>query len=270
MRLALAVAGSLLLAALAAGAARADGDPASDVLPTERVYLPVTQPSADAAAALAKSVAAVYAGGDRIKVAVIATLDDMGSVPMLFNQPQEYARFLGVELSGFYVGPLLVAMPGGYGYYDGGRPTAAATGALAGIAVNRSSVDALVRAAAAAVDRLAAASALHSQDVKAPTPYTSPATVTLGKAAALRFRLFDDSERASATITVSSGKRTLATLKAPLQQAVYANVLSVTWHVPKAIPQALRRRLRVCVVATDPSGNRSAPNCLPIGVRKKG
>jgi hypothetical protein len=36
------------------------------------------------------------------------------------------------------------------------------------------------------------------------------------------------------------------------------------------MPQALRRKLRVCVVATDPSGNRSAPNCLPISVREKG
>ena len=128
MRRALVLA--LLLALLAPAAARADGDPASDVLPVEDVYLPVAPPSADAAETLRRSTAAVYAGGDRIKVAVIGTLDDMGSVTQLMSQEQDYAKFLSIELSGFYVGPLLVAMPSGFGYYDGGRPTTQAQAVL--------------------------------------------------------------------------------------------------------------------------------------------
>ena len=61
MRTLVALAAVLVAALAAAGIARADGDPASDVLPTQDVYLPVAQPSADAAAGLTKSVAEVYA-----------------------------------------------------------------------------------------------------------------------------------------------------------------------------------------------------------------
>jgi hypothetical protein len=267
VRLAFAVAAVLLLAAAAAGVARADGDPASDVLPTENVYLPVVPPSADAAAALERSVRAVYAGGDRVKVAVVATLDDMGSVPSLFNKLDDYPRFLGLELSGFYVGPLLVVMPAGFGFYDGGRPTGAATAVLSGLKVDRSSTDGLVRSAADAVDRLRAAGALDSPDVKAPQPYPSAVVVRPGKTARLAFRLFDDSQRASATVTVAAGKRALATIRVPMQAAIYSRLLSVRWRAPRSIPAPTRRRLRLCVVATDPAGNRSAPACVAIRVR---
>jgi hypothetical protein len=265
MRTAVALAALLLAALAAAGVARADGDPASDVLPTQDVYLPVAQPSADAASGLTKSVAEVYAGGDRIKVAVIATLDDMGSVPTLFNQLQEYARFLGIELSGFYVGPLLIVMPSGFGYYDGGRPIAAATSVLGGLSVNRSSSDGLVRSAAAAVDKLRAAGALKSPDIKAPTTYPGLVTIRPGKLAKLTFRLFDDSERAGATVTVASGARTLSKLTAPMQTALYSKILSLSWRAPKSLP----KKLRLCVVAVDPAGNRSAASCVPIKVRAR-
>ena len=68
----------------------------------------------------------VYARGDRVKVALIHTAEDLGAIPSLFGQPGEYAHFLGVELGLWYVGPLLVVMPAGFGVYDGGRSTAAA------------------------------------------------------------------------------------------------------------------------------------------------
>jgi hypothetical protein len=35
----------------------------------------------------------------------------------------------------------------------------------------------------------------------------------------------------------------------------------VTWQVPKRLTS---RKLRFCVVASDPSGNRSAPTCAPF------
>src|SRR5207253_9142514 len=106
-----------VLAALSTGDARADGDPASDVLPTDSIYFPLSAPSADAQSSLTSAVSAVYANGDRVKVAVIATADDLGAIPSLMNKPDDYARFLGQELMGFYVGPLLIAMPGGRGVY---------------------------------------------------------------------------------------------------------------------------------------------------------
>ena len=46
------------------------------------------------------SVRSVYAGGDRIKVAVIATLDDMGSMPSLFNKLDVTSRAEAVARAG--------------------------------------------------------------------------------------------------------------------------------------------------------------------------
>jgi hypothetical protein len=31
----------------------------------------------------------------------------------------------------------------------------------------------------------------------------------------------------------------------------------------------VRRKLKLCVVAADPTGNRSSPNCVPIAVRAR-
>jgi hypothetical protein len=262
MRRALVLA--VLLALLAPAAARADGDPASDVLPVEDVYLPVSPPSADAADTLRRSAAAVYAGGDRIKVAVVATLDDMGSVTQLMNEEQDYAKFLSIELAGFYVGPLLVAMPSGFGYYDGGRPTTQAQAVLSRLAVDRSSVDALVRSAAAAVDKLRAAGALHSPDVKGPLAYPNPVVLRRGKPAKLAYRLFDDSERASATLTVLAGRKVVATLRVPPQPTSYTKVLSLPWRVPKTLP---RTGVRLCVVGVDAAGNASPRACAAVSVR---
>src|SRR5207245_1571519 len=77
---------------------------------------------------------AVYTAGYRIKVAVVATKIDLGAIPSLFGKPAEYAKFLGQELSGYYIGPLLIVMPAGYGIYDGGRSTQAEDAILAGLA----------------------------------------------------------------------------------------------------------------------------------------
>ena len=104
--------------------ALADGDPANDVLLVKNVFLPYPAPSAAASNELAAAVSSAYARGYRVKVAVIATETDLGSVPSLFNRPGDYARFLGQELNLYYVGPLLIVMPAGYGVYDGGRSTA--------------------------------------------------------------------------------------------------------------------------------------------------
>ena len=105
--------------------ARADGDPASDVLLLRNVFLPYEAPSPSVAGALEQAANAVYLHGDRLKVAVIYSRDDLGAIPSLFGQPAQYAQFLGIELGLWYVGPLLVVMPNGVGIYDGGRPTAA-------------------------------------------------------------------------------------------------------------------------------------------------
>lgn len=122
--LALAAA-ALAVAAGPAAPARADGDPASDTLLEQNVYFPYRPPTPAAEAALRRAVDGVYADGNRVKVALIGDVTDLGSITSLYGKPADYAHFLGVELGLWYVGPLLVVMPAGFGVYDGGRSTAA-------------------------------------------------------------------------------------------------------------------------------------------------
>ncbi|HTR33154.1 MAG TPA: hypothetical protein VMH47_04700, partial [Gaiellaceae bacterium] len=53
----------------------------------------------------------------------------------------------------------------------------------------------------------------------------------------------------------------LATLTAPMAFKIGTRHASVRWRVPAKLGS---RRLRFCVVASDPSGNRSAPACQPF------
>lgn len=102
---------------LAAAAARADGDPASDMLVAENVFYPYTP---TVTAAIQKQLNAETAEASRahfpIKVALIPTPEELGAVPNLFGHPQSYADFLDQEIS--FVGQkqkVLVVMPSGYG-----------------------------------------------------------------------------------------------------------------------------------------------------------
>jgi hypothetical protein len=243
-------------------AARADGDPASDYLLTDNVYLPIRAPSASLSAALRRAANDVYAHGNRVKVALIYDARDLGAIPSLYGRADDYAHFLGVELEYWYVGPLLVVMPAGLALYDGGRPTAASEPLLRSVPVSEAtSPDALVRSAIAALRRLEGAGALSSPDVKAPLVTVHPVTATRGRSATLRFDLFDDSGRAAALVRVQDGSSVLAVLASPQRFAVGTRRASVRWLVPRRLRS---RQLRYCVVASDPTGNRSAPACAPF------
>ena len=112
----------LCAALLAPCAARADADPASDVLYIQSLYLPYTaKPSPAVEAALNAAIQHAAAVGKPIRVALIATPNDLGGVPQLFGKPVEYARFLDSELQFVYSGSVLVVMPQGAGYAKGGR-----------------------------------------------------------------------------------------------------------------------------------------------------
>ena len=115
-RLALVVA----LALVAVPAAHADADPASDVLYTQRIYLPFfgEKVSPENAAVLKKTVDAAWKKGYPIKVALIATRNDLGGVFQLWEKPQTYADFLGRELVFLYKGKLITVMPNGVGVYQ--------------------------------------------------------------------------------------------------------------------------------------------------------
>lgn len=107
-----------LAGAYAPASATADGDPASDVLATQSLFLPqdAAVPPAQQAQ-LATLLQQANRAGYPIRVALIASATDLGSVTALWNQPQNYAQFLGQELGLIYPGPLLVVMPGGFGLY---------------------------------------------------------------------------------------------------------------------------------------------------------
>jgi len=257
-RHAFALAVVVVVATLPVPTARGDGDPASDTLLEQSVYFPYGSPSQSVRAALQQAVDGVYAHGGRVKVALIYTQTDLGAIPSLFGKPADYAHFLGIELGLWYVGPLLVVMPAGYGIYDGGRSTTAADSVLGSLHVDASSPDGLTRSATTAVQHLASASALDSPDSKAPLVTVYPASARRGKPATLHFDLFDDSGRSNAVVRVFEAGRLVATLRSPAQFAIATRHAAVQWPVPLRLRS---RRLRFCVVASDPSGNRSASAC---------
>jgi hypothetical protein len=108
----------LALRGSTAAPARADGDPASDVLASQQLFLPQdamlpTRQQAQLAALLQEATRSGYS----IHVALIASATDLGSVTALWRQPQSYAQFLGQELTLVSRSPLLVVMPNGFGLY---------------------------------------------------------------------------------------------------------------------------------------------------------
>jgi len=107
---------------LGASGARADGDPASDYLLTERAFVsPNARVSPGTTRRLADSLTILGRAGYRIRVAVIQSRFDLGAVTVLDGKPRLYARFLSQELRFVYKGRLLVVMPNGYGFADDGR-----------------------------------------------------------------------------------------------------------------------------------------------------
>ncbi len=109
-----------LLASLAfPGLARADGDPASDVLIGGRIFWPYSvKLPADSRKALESSVQSSWKQGFRVRVALINNEFDLGSAGLLSRHPPEYAQFLAQELAAVKgTDWLLVVMPNGYGLY---------------------------------------------------------------------------------------------------------------------------------------------------------
>jgi len=256
-----ALALALVAACLTATTARADGDPPSDVLLLQNVYFPFSPTTRPAQVALSQAVDGVYGHGDRVKVALVFDPTDLGSVGSLFGKPDDYAHFVSIELGLWYVGPLLVVMPAGFGFYDGGRSTAAGDAVLRSVRVDAGSPDGLADSATLAIQRLAAAGALASPDVRPPLVTVHPAFAQRGRSTTLRFDVFDDSGRSRAVVRVYQQRLLLATLVSPTQFSIGTRKAGVRWQVPVKLASL---GLHYCVVAADPSGNRSAPACAPF------
>jgi hypothetical protein len=123
----------LALTLISAPLAHADGDPASDVLIGENVFYPYSPAvSAPLQNKLNAEAAAAAHAHFPIKIALIGSPTDLGAIPVLFDKPQQYAKFLEQEISFLGHRPqLLVVMPDGYGV-QGLNP--AATAAIASLA----------------------------------------------------------------------------------------------------------------------------------------
>jgi hypothetical protein len=163
---------ALLALITAVPVARADGDPASDYLLGQASFIP---PDAGVPSAYATQLEAALreakARGYEIRVALISSRYDMGSVTVLYNQPKRYARFLGQELFFVYKGNLLVVMPNGLGFSHGGKPVPASQAVAGRVPAPGKSGAALASAATRAVIHLAADSGAI-----VPTPPLTGAT----------------------------------------------------------------------------------------------
>jgi hypothetical protein len=147
---------------VAAGTAHANGDPASDYLLVQKVFLPFNAKiDSGARTQLVSLLERASKSEFEIRVAVILTPGDLGTAFSLFRKPQRYAEFLGYELSFVYRHPLLVVMPNGYGYSLRGKPDRRASRPLETLPPPGANATKEVQAAALAVRRLAAAAGVR-------------------------------------------------------------------------------------------------------------
>jgi hypothetical protein len=157
--------------------ALADGDPASDVLVYQNLFV-----AADANMPLGQQAELGHlltsAANRRfpVRVAVIAQRADLGAITGLWGKPASYASFLGIELSLTYTGRLLVVMPDGFGFYWHGHPATAAYQVLAGQHIGAGG-NGLATSAEDAVRGLAASSGVRLRGTSTPSaPNRSGAT----------------------------------------------------------------------------------------------
>ena len=152
---------TVLAAACAIGAlapiARGDGDPGSDVLVYQDLFVgPDAGLSIPQQARFGGLLKAAARSGFPIRVAIIAKPSDLGAVTGLWRKPRAYARFLGLELSLAYKQRLLVVMPNGFGFNWPGHASTPAYHALATIPIGGGG-GGLLGAAQSAVRKLAVA-----------------------------------------------------------------------------------------------------------------
>ncbi|MGH3252053.1 MAG: hypothetical protein ACRDOI_38400, partial [Trebonia sp.] len=158
------------LLAAAAPAARADGDPGSDVLVYQNLFV-----AADAdmpvplQVELGNLLGAAERSGFPIRVAVVSRPSDLGAITALWGKPDAYARFLGTELSLAYAQRLLIVMPGGFGFSWQSHPAADAYRVLGQVPVKPGG-DGLGLAAETAVRSLASASGIPLPAASAVAP----------------------------------------------------------------------------------------------------
>ena len=177
-RLALGAITAIAACALATQSARADGDPASDVLIAHTYFVPAdARVSARQEAQLGALLAATARAGLDVRVAVIANVYDLGSALQAWLKPQAYAEFLGYELQNSFRSALIVVMPNGVGLnwpgHGGVQLTDFAHRRVSGALVGEA--EAAVRALATRSGlRLGASAAQPAAGVHSGTPSVAP------------------------------------------------------------------------------------------------
>jgi hypothetical protein len=169
-------AGRRLAAALAAAAslaapvaARADGDPASDVIISQNVFFSYTKLPESSKETLGRVVSEANRGGYTVRVALIGNRFDLGSVPVFWKKPQQYAKFLSQELLGPapYTNRVLTVMPNGFGLSRTGKDLPSDRRALDAVPSAQTRGEDIAAAGARAVRQLAV---LHGVKVDASAP----------------------------------------------------------------------------------------------------
>jgi hypothetical protein len=152
-----------LVGVLGAGVARADGDPASDFLIGQKVFISYDAKIPKVAQQkLLAAVRSANANGFPVRVALIWSSYDLGSVPQLFHNPRYYARFLDTEDSYWFkkTTRLVVVMPNGLGFAQWKHDPASGYRVLAAVKVAPTPAG-MADAATAAVVKLAQAVGVH-------------------------------------------------------------------------------------------------------------
>lgn len=158
--------------------ARADGDPASDVLLVNSLYTPVAQKiSPPVLKQLKDTIRSADASGFKIRVALILDRTDLGAVPQLLGHPREYVQLLSSELIYGWTGALIAVEPSGIGVRNV-KPLAPAQHLVDGIAVAKPATsDGLARAAMVAIRKLAVANG-HTLGTPAAAASTSSSSTS--------------------------------------------------------------------------------------------
>ncbi|HEX4034856.1 MAG TPA: hypothetical protein VHX66_10465 [Solirubrobacteraceae bacterium] len=173
--LGLAAAIGVAAAVAAPSTAYADGDPASDVLVTANQFIPWDAGlSASQQSQLAALLALARRDGATVRLTIIASPLDLGSVTQLWRRPRAYAAYLGEELSLVYHGPLVVVMPDGIGVYHAAAALNRTEASIAASAPPGARAGALFTAAASAVRRIAAAAGHALGSVRGASAATQP------------------------------------------------------------------------------------------------
>lgn len=170
----------LLAALMAVPFAQADGDPASDYLLTTSTFVPPDLGiSAADSARLSATVAAARAAGYPIRVALIGSAYDLGSISSLDRKPKQYARFLGAELTLVYHGRLLVVMPNGFGVARAGKALPAQQRTLDRLPAPGTNGAKLVQGGIDGVRALAAAAGVRVPAAQPATHHTSASSAVV-------------------------------------------------------------------------------------------